>query len=322
MSFTLIPTWEHGARRPDPSRFRAGCRNTGMSPPQTTSTITDLTRPPAGFAAGDLAAWVKRLGDADLPVLRSTARQIARLAAAGDEALDTRDVAALVLRDPLMTARLYMHIRRVGGNRQLAEITTVDRMIVMLGVPPFLRAFRDPPLVEDRMRGNTPALAGLIRVMQRARRAADIAGSFAAWRNDIGFEEIMISAMLHDLAEMLVWCYAPGLALEMQGLQDANPQLRSATAQKAVLGVKLIDLQLELVRRWRMPELLVRMMDDSHADNPRVRNVMLAVNIARHSMHGWDNAALPDDFTAAAQLLSTTPEQVADMVMPEEALSA
>ena len=167
------------------------------------------------------------------------------------------------------------------------------------------------------MRGNTAALAGLIRVMQRARRAADIAGRFAAWRNDIGFEEIMIAAMLHDLAEMLVWCYAPAQALEMQGLLDANPQLRSATAQEAVLGVKLIDLQLRLVNRWRLPELLVRMMDDDHAENPRVRNVMLAVNIARHCAHGWDNAALPDDFTAAALLLSTTPQHVARMVHPE-----
>lgn len=293
-----------------------------MNPAITSPAIADLKRPPEGFAAGDLASWARRLADADLPVLRSTSRQIARLASAGDDAIGTRDLAELVMRDPLMTARLYKHIRRVGGDRQLAEITTVDRMIVMLGVPPFLRAFREPPLVEDRMRGNTPALAGLIRVMQRARRAADIAGSFAAWRNDIGYEEIMISAMLHDLAEMLVWCYAPSLAIEMQGLLDANPQLRSATAQKAVLGVKLIDLQLELVRRWRMPELLVRMMDDGHADNPRVRNVMLAVNIARHSMHGWDNAALPDDFTAAAQLLSTTPEHVEELVRPEEALSA
>ena len=81
------------------------------------------------FAAGDLASWARRLGDADLPVLRSTARQIARLAAAGDEDLGTREVADVVLRDPLMTARLYKHIRRVGGDRQLAEITTVDRMI-------------------------------------------------------------------------------------------------------------------------------------------------------------------------------------------------
>lgn len=278
--------------------------------------IAPITAPPRP-APADLPTWVERLGDADIPVLRSTARQIARLAAGGEEAIATHELAQVVLRDPLMTTRLYRHVRRVGGGRQLAEITTVDRMIVMLGVPPFLRAVRDLPLVEDRMRGNTAALAGLIRVMQRARHAADIAGIFAAWRNDIGFEEIMISAMLHDLAEMLLWCHAPALALEMQGLLDANPQLRSATAQQAVLGVKLIDLQLELVRRWRMPELLVRMMDDGHADNPRVRNVMLAVNIARHSIRGWDNAALPDDFTAAAQLLSTTPEHVVSMIRPD-----
>jgi HD-like signal output (HDOD) protein len=273
-------------------------------------------------APADLPAWLDRLGDANLPVMRSTVRQIARLSAAGDESVSARELADVVIRDPLMSARLYRHMRRVGGDRQLAEITTVDRMIVMLGVPPFLRAFRSPPQVEDHLCGNIAALAGLIRVIQRARHAADIAGRFAAWRNDIGFEEIMASAMLHDLAEMLVWCFAPAQALDMQRLLDANPKLRSATAQQAVLGVKLIDLQLALVRRWRMPELLVRMMDDSHADNPRVRNVMLAVNIARHSMHGWDNAALPDDFTAAAQLLSTTPEKVADLIRPEEAHAA
>lgn len=117
--------------------------------------------------------------------------------------------------------------------------------------------------------GNTAALAGLIRVIQRAHHVTDIAGRFAVWRNDIGFEEIMSSAMLHDLTEMLV-----------------------------------------------------RMLDDSHADNPRVRKVMLAVNIARHSMHGWDNAVLPDDFAEAAQLLSTTPEKVADLIRPEEAHAA
>ncbi len=281
-----------------------------------------MAAPVAPVVASDLASWVKCLGDADLPVLRSTKRQIGRLAAVGDEGIDTRELADVITRDPLMTACLYQHIRRVGGERQLAEITTVDRMIVMLGVPPFLRAFRDPPLLEDSLRSNTPALAGLIRVIQRARHAADIAGRFAAWRNDIGFEEIMISALLHDLAEMLVWCHAPSRALDMQRLLDANPRLRSATAQQAVLGVKLIDLQLALVRHWRMPELLVRMMDDEHAGNPRVRNVMLAVNIARHSIHGWDNAALPDDFTAAAQLLSTTPEQVVQMIQPEGAHSA
>lgn len=269
--------------------------------------------------ACNLECWVERLSGADLPILRATARQFARMAAEGDEELSPRDIAQVVLRDPMMTAKLYVHLQRVTGARKLADITTVDRNIVMLGVPPFLRAFAQAPLIEDVLRGNTPALFGLIRVIQRARRAAEIAGQFAAWRNDRNFEEIMISAMLHDLAEMSIWWYAPALALEVEGRLAANPQLRSVNAQETVFGIRLNGLQIELIRSWGLPGLLVRMMDDEHAESPGVRNVLLAVNIARHSMHGWDNAALPDDYKEAAELLSTTPERIRELVQPSHA---
>ena len=255
---------------------------------------------PQEYSRGDLNTWVDALARADLPVLRSTSRELNNIAQQDDENLNPRDVAATVLRDPLMTARLYLHAQSTQGARQLTEITTVDRMIVMLGLPPFLRAFSGLPTVEDRLRHNVAALSGLIRVVQRAHRASRFAGIFAAWRNDISFEEIMVSAMLHDLAEMLVWIF--------------SPTLRSAVAQEAVLGIRLQDLQRELARRWRLPALLTTLMDDAHAGHPRVRNVMLAVNIARHSMSGWDNAALPDDFRDAAEFLSTTPEHVLELI--------
>jgi len=38
-----------------------------------------------------------------------------------------------------------------------------------------------------------------------------------------------------------------------------------------------------------------------------VRNVVLAVRLARHSAHGWDNPALPDDMDDIAQLLNASP---------------
>lgn len=269
------------------------------------------------FGPGSLNQWVARLTDADLPVLRATVRALNGFAAEDDEEVNLHCVAQAVLCDPLMTARLYVHMDRVAGERhEQAELTTVDRMIMMLGVPPFLAAFESPPLVEDVLQGNLRALAGLLHVIQRARRASSIAGKFAVLRNDVGFEEIMESALLHDLAEMLVWCHAPRLALEMQRRLDADRTLRSISAQKAVLGVRLNELQVHLAHAWRLPGLLVTMMDDTHAHHPRVRIVMLAVNLARHSMSGWDNPALPDDYIAAAALLSTTPEHVAGLVNP------
>jgi HD-like signal output (HDOD) protein len=273
------------------------------------------------FGPASLNQWVARLSETEIPVLRSTVRALNAFAAEGDEEVNLHSVAQVVSGDPLMTAKLYVHMDRVAGDtHDLAEITAVDRMIMMLGVPPFLAAFESPPQVEDILRGNTRALAGLIHVVQRARRASTIAGKFAVFRNDVGFEELMESAMLHDLAEMLVWCHAPHLALEMQHRLDSDPNLRSKSAQKAVLGVRLNELQLGLVRSWHLPELLTKMMDDDHADNSRVRSVMLAVNIARHSMYGWDNPALPDDYIAAAALLATTSETVIGLVCPEEAV--
>ena len=38
-----------------------------------------------------------------------------------------------------------------------------------------------------------------------------------------------------------------------------------------------------------------------------MRNVALAVRLARHTAHGWDNAALPDDVQDLAQLLNLSP---------------
>ena len=37
---------------------------------------------------------------------------------------------------------------------------------------------------------------------------------------------------------------------------------------------------------------------------PQRRTVQLAVRVARHTTHGWDNPALPEDLQAIADLLS------------------
>jgi HD-like signal output (HDOD) protein len=65
-----------------------------------------------------------------------------------------------------------------------------------------------------------------------------------------------------------------------------------------VLHIELHDLQQALMRTWHLPELLVRINDERHAETAQVRNVQLAVRLARHTARGWDNAALPDDVVA------------------------
>jgi hypothetical protein len=58
------------------------------------------------------------------------------------------------------------------------------------------------------------------------------------------------------------------------------------------------------MKAWRLPELLVRISDDQASAQSQVRNVQLAIRVARHSALGWDNPALPDDVTEIATLLN------------------
>lgn len=272
----------------------------------------------------DLAAWTNFMARQDIPVLRRTAARLAVLRQAEQEQgveVDARMLADAVGDDPLMTLRVFSHVARLRGARTEAEVATVERAILMLGVAPFFRAFENLTTIEERLLGRRDAQAGLIKVMRRGQRAAEFAGEFAVWRNDVNAEEIMLASLLHDLAEMLAWSFAPSLMLRIRDMQARDPSLRSDAAQREVLNIELNELQIALARRWRLPTLLVSLMDDHHAEAPRVRNVLLAVRLARHTTVNWANPALPDDYRDLGALLSVTPAKAAEIAGAPEPTS-
>ncbi len=173
----------------------------------------------------------------------------------------------------------------------------------MLGIGPFFRHFTALSTVEAMLAGQPGALDGFLDVLARGRRAANFALAFAVHRMDPDAVVIHEAALLHDFAELLLWWRAPSLALAIAARQRAEPGLRSAAVQREILNIELADLQHQLMTDWALPALLVRISDDRHADSAQVRNVLLAVRVARHSAQGWDNPALPDDVTEIAELL-------------------
>lgn len=257
----------------------------------------------------DLASWVKYLSHADIPVLRRTSRELARLREDEDNVTGRR-LAGVILHDPLMTLRVLAYIEAHRRKTQNADITTIDHAVMMIGITPFFAKFKVMPVVEDGLKENPQALIGLLRVVTRARQSAAFARDWAVLRHDLDVDEVTVAALLHDAAEMLLWCFAPALMLQVRALLEQKRGTRSVTAQQAVLGVALPDLQLHLAEAWRLPRLLLDLMSESHAEQPRVRNVILAVNLARHAANGWDDPAIPDDLEEAARLLGCSHEML------------
>ncbi|MDR2186825.1 MAG: HDOD domain-containing protein [Azonexus sp.] len=258
----------------------------------------------------DTDAWVVLFSNNSLPVLRATRRRLDEMRADLSR-VDTRELARLILRDPMMTVRVLAYIQPIRGRALQNDITTVASALVMSGIEPFFRRFAELPTIEDMLRSeDSRALLGVLQIIRRAQRAADFAQEWAIRRQDAYVEDIRIAALLHDLAEMLVWCFAPRLGLDILAQQTADPNRRSMDAQRQTLGLTFQDIQTQLCKVWRLPSLLQTLIDDSQADQPRVQNVALAVQLARHSAQGWDDPALPDDYRDIGALLNLTPEAV------------
>lgn len=266
--------------------------------------------------AKDLRGWVAFLSNAEIPVLRQTARDLEALHADIDNA-NPQTLSQIVARDPMMTARLLRYLQQHKRRSQTTEVLQVEQALMMLGVEPFFKHLGPKVLVEDMLHSHVDALVSTLRVVHRSHRASAYAFDWAVRLRDLHFEEVRVAALLHELAEILMWCFAPVEMLRIRQLQEQDKSLRSQVAQEQVFGFSLRALQKELIREWVLPALLLHLMDEASGGQDRVRSVLLAVDLARHSAHGWDDAALPDDYKGIAELLHMKQEQVETIVRPE-----
>jgi HD-like signal output (HDOD) protein len=274
------------------------------------SSMAQLTRP-----LRDLDAWTAHFRLAEIPVLAQTAEALEGLRA-NEEKVDANGLGEMIANDPLMSLKVLAYASTHRGARVVTDFETVTAALVMMGISPFFAAFGPQPTIETLLSGEPEALQGLTDTLKRAHRGANFALGFAVHRMDHDAAVIHAAALLHDFAEMLLWCHAPALALQIRDAQRADPSLRSSVAQRAVLNIELPDLQQSLMKSWQLPELLVRISDERHAENANVRSVLLALRLARHTAMGWDNAAVPDDIKDIADLLNLS--QVATLQLLKE----
>lgn len=268
------------------------------------------------------AAWVDHFKDIDLPVLRHTVQQLTELREAA-ETINTRKLATIIEHDPLMTLRVFQLMAKRRGNRQSGEITTVERALVMMGTQNFYDSIESLPIIEQQLKGYPKAMLGLLKVIARSRHAARWARDWALLRQNVSFDEITLAALLHDFVEILMWCFAPTLASQTKERVAATPGRRTSSVQQEMFGASLDDIMIELTTIWGLPPLLRSLLNPDDAETINVRNVKFAVDLARHTANGWDDAALPDDYRAIETLLNIGHSKLlARIGAPEELVQA
>lgn len=266
----------------------------------------------------DLAAWTAWFRDLPIPVLPATAAELQHLAQReaqhGD--IDAHRISEVIAGDPLMTLRVLAHAATHRRPSQITDADTVTAAVMLMGIDAFFRTFGTLETVDT---APPSAQAGLQAVLDRAHRAAQFALGFAVHRMDSHAAVLQQAALLHDVAEMLLWCHAPALAGDIARRLHADPTLRSADVQQAVLHTPLGALQQHLLRAWHLPTLLIQLTNDHAAPppliEPQVRTVRLAVRLARHTQATWHNAALGDDVAETAQLLNLSPRAAEHLLL-------
>ncbi|MEO7338604.1 MAG: HDOD domain-containing protein [Caldimonas sp.] len=268
---------------------------------------------PIRSALRNLDEWINYFRAIDIPILAKTSLALEVLRESEDTT-DANSIGEMIAADPLMTLKVLAYASAHKGRRMVTDTETVTAALVMMGITPFFTAFRSQPSVEGILSAEPDALAGLQRTIHRAHRGADLALGFAVYRMDPDASVIYTVALIHDFAEMLLWCHAPTLQLQIRALQRTNRDLRSKSAQQAVLNINIADMQAALMHAWNLPALLTQIINPTQQQDTRFHTVELATRLARHSADGWDNPAIPNDINDISNLLNISATAAARLV--------
>lgn len=268
-------------------------------------------------------AYVDFLSAQELPVLRQTARQLEAMRADQDS-VNARHLAGVVLGDPLFAIRLIVWLEQHRTSSRNHDITTLDRALMMMGIGPFFEAFNELPTVEDRLAGRPEALLQTLHTLAWMRRAGHHARDWAILRHDIDVDEVTLATLLRPACEVLLWVFAPKLAADIHDYRKAHPGVRTLVAEHAVLGCTERDILLGLAQAWHLPGLLITLMDEANGSSPRVRNVALAIDFARHfAQEGWPSPVLKLVFKDLLNLLPVGRNQLLERLeVPAEIVEA
>ena len=235
--------------------------------------------------AARLEAWVETLDESDVPVLARTARDVG--AVTGREDASAAELAAVVLRDAPLTARVLRVANSSYYNPAAVPISTVSRAVIVLGFDT-VRSICLSAAVVEALAASRPE-GRVLEELARAVHAAVQAKALEEARGGARGEEVFIAALLHRLGHMVFWWRGGESAERLaRALEEAGREAEPAEVERAVLGFGLDRLTAALGRSWRLGTLVEAALDPGARD-PAARIARGSHALVAALAHGWES---------------------------------
>jgi len=230
-----------------------------------------------------LAEWQTFLIDKPLPILMRTKLDVQDLI--DQPQLSITQYVGPILFDAGFSASIFKHVNTQRVNAGRNPLTTLENALSHLGQSAFQTLLNQAVIYEEL---NLPPrnAQGYMRTMGQACHAALQAKSWGEQRNAAQFEEVLLAALLQNITELMLWCYADKTMLEIEHACYVDKKSYEAAA-KQVLGCEMRELAAALAEKWNLPEMVEEALRSKLDNFTLATGAALASELARVVDVNW-----------------------------------
>lgn len=230
-----------------------------------------------------LAFWLDSLTIDVFPVLAQSRNVLLAMEKDVDLVRD-ETITAQIYHDPFLIANLLRYVAGMPRRGLAGEVTTVERMVMMIGMRPFFSWLKQLPVLENELQAKPQQLYRLYQVLSTTYHAAYQAMQWSCLRKDINADEIFVASMMQNLPVWAGWLLLPE---EMAAVEQIMGQEKTDyfTAFARHADYHFDQVQYELASAWNLPQIYRDFTRDHNAI--RYEGVTLALQLAGITRFGW-----------------------------------
>jgi HD-like signal output (HDOD) protein len=226
---------------------------------------------------------VQQLSGQEMPLFAHSAKMLQDFAGKSDAGVN--ELIQIVLRDPVLTAKLMRVANSAYYNTSGAAVGSVSRAVMVLGMDTVRQLFLAMSLVDSLVQDG-PLQERVNQELARALHAAFQARALAQLNRDAAIEDVFVSAMLVNLGSLAFWCYGGSLAQELDAILRKG-STDTAQVQKDIIGFRLTLLSAALAQEWKLPQLLTQALRGMGSSDARIQYIHFGWQVALATELGW-----------------------------------